>query len=175
MSSNRMRQAILGGSFQPSSLASTATWPPIVYILLGTVLLGIWALGTSVQVLTSEAWLLGQEMSQINFNAFGQLWMAVRGELAGEMYVPFLFGWGVQLALIVASIGVELPPHPKWRYYLSWGTVITLIVVNACGDYFASSRYGFWGQCGFTAVVFFVTFCVLMFAIVCFKQAFSRM
>jgi len=86
-----------------------ATWPPLVYVLLGLVLLGVWALGTSVQVLTSEAWMLGTPMKRIDFTAFGQLWQAVSGHLPPEMLVPFMFGWGVQFALIVASIGAVVP------------------------------------------------------------------
>jgi hypothetical protein len=139
------------------------------------VLPGVWALGTSVQVLTSEAWMMGQTMNQINFTAFGQLWDAVRGQLSPDMLVPFMFGWGVQFALIVASIGIELPPYPRWRYYLAWVSVIGLIGVNSCGDFSSSAKYGFWGQCGFTFTIFFVTFCMLLFAIMAFKHVWSVM
>src|SRR5215471_17598752 len=90
-------------------LSGVAQWPPLVYIILGVVLSAIWALGTSVQVLTSEAWMMHLDLKQINFNAFGQLWDAVHGDLPAEMLVPFMFGWGVQFALIVASVGIELP------------------------------------------------------------------
>jgi hypothetical protein len=156
-------------------LAHIATWPPLVYIALGTALGLIWALGTSVQVLTSEAWMMGQPMRQINFTAFGQLWMAVTGHLAASMLVPFMFGWGVQFALIVASVGIELPPHPQWRYWTAWIAVIGLIGINSCGDFASSTQYGFWGQCGFTFVIFFVTFCMLLFAIMAFRHAWGKM
>ena len=156
-------------------LGSVAHWPPLVYVILGIALGGIWALGTSVQVLTSEAWMMEKSMNQINFSAFGQLWQVVRGQLPAAMLVPFMFGWGVQFALIVASIGIELPRHPAWRYYLAWVAVIGLIAVNSCGDYVSSSQYGFWGQSGFTLVVFFVTFCMLLFCIMAFKHAWSVM
>ena len=156
-------------------LGTVAHWPPLVYILLGLALGAIWALGTSVQVLTSEAWMMGKPMTQIDFTAFGQLRDAVTGHLTSEMLVPFIFGWGVQFALIVASIGVELPPHPRWRYYLAWTAVIGLIGVNSCGDFNSSAQYGFWGQAGFTLVIFFVTFCMLLFAIMAFKHAWSAM
>src|SRR6266516_3148698 len=75
--------------------AHIATWPPLVYIILGVALGLIWALGTSVQVLTSEAWMMGKPMRQIDFTAFGQLWQAVTGHLPADMLVPFMFGWGV--------------------------------------------------------------------------------
>ena len=41
-------------------IAHVATWPPLVYFLLGFVCLGMWAAGTSIQVQTSEAWIRGQ-------------------------------------------------------------------------------------------------------------------
>src|SRR5260370_36398532 len=156
-------------------VGSVAHWPPLVYVIIGLALGGISALGTSVQVLTSEAWMMGKTMNQIDFTAFGQLWQAVRGELPPEMYVPFIFGWGVQFALIVASIGIELPPHPRWRYYLAWAAVIGLIAINSCGDFASSAKYGVWGQWGFTFVIFFITFCMLLFAIMAFKYAWSIM
>src|SRR5713226_6966821 len=127
-------------------LGNVAHWPPLVYVLLGLALGGVWALGTSVQVLTSEAWMMGRALTQIDFTAFGQLWQAVTGHLPPTMLVPFMFGWGVQFALIVASIGIELPSHPRWRYWLAW-----------------------------IAVIFFITFCILLFAIMAFKQAWTVM
>ena len=157
------------------ALMGVAHWPPLVYVLIGIALGGIWALGTSVQVLTSEAWMMGQTMKTINFTAFGQLWDAVRGQLSSDMLVPFIFGWGVQFALIVASIGIELPPYPRWRYYLAWAFVIGLICVNSCGDFASSSAYGTWGQWGFTLVILFVTFCMLLFAIMAFRHAWNVM
>jgi hypothetical protein len=156
-------------------LGSVAHWPPLVYVVIGVALGGIWALGTSVQVLTSEAWMMHRAMNQIDFTAFGQLVQAVKGQLDPNMLVPFMFGWGVQFALIVASIGIELPPYPRWRYWLAWCAVIGLIGVNSCGDFASSSQYGFWGQAGFTLVIFFVTFCMLLFAIMSFKHAWAVM
>jgi hypothetical protein len=152
-------------------LSNVAQWPPLVYVILGVILAIIWALGTSVQVLTSEAWMMGKELDKINFNAFGQLWDALHGNLPPEMLVPFMFGWGVQFALIVASVGIELPKYPAWRYWLAWVAVVGLIIVNSCGDFAGSAKYGIWGQCGFTLVVFFVTFCMGLFAIMAFMHA----
>lgn len=156
-------------------LGNVAHWPPLVYVIMGVALGGIWALGTSVQVLTSEAWMMHRTMNQINFTAFGQLYQAATGSLPSDMYIPFIFGWGVQFALIVASIGIELPPHPRWRYYLAWAAVIGLIGINSCGDFSSSEKYGTWGQWGFTFVIFFVTFCMLLFAIMAFKHAWTVM
>jgi len=152
-----------------------ASMPPLVYILVGLACLAVWALGTSVQVLTSEAWILHSSMQRIDFTAFGQLGQALGGQLAPDMWVPFIFGWGVQFALIVASVGIELPPEPKWRFWLAWVSVVGLIAVNSCGDFASSASYGFYGQAGFTIVIFFITFCMLLFAIMAFKHAATLM
>jgi len=165
------RQLYNGNNKPLQVLSGVAQWPPLVYVILGVVLAGIWALGTSVQVLTSEAWMMHEDLKDVNYNAFGQLWDAAHGQLPSAMFVPFIFGWGVQFALIVASVGIEMPKHPAWRYYLSWATVIGLVVVNSCGDFASSGQYGFWGQCGFTLVIFFVTFCMGLFAIMAFMHA----
>jgi hypothetical protein len=169
------RQLYTGNNRGLQALSSVAQWPPLVYVALGIVLSCVWALGTSVQVLTSEAWMMGRKLSEINFNAFGQLWDVAHGSLPPEMYVPFAFGWGVQFALIVASVGIELPRYPAWRYWLSWFAIIGLIGINSCGDFAASAEYGFWGQCGFTLTILFITFCMGLFAIMAFKHAWSVM
>jgi hypothetical protein len=149
------------------------TQPPIVYAGLGLLCGGFWALGTSVQVLTSEAWMMHQTMDQISFNAFGQLVDACQGHLPGSMQVPFFFGWGVQLALIVASVEIELPRKPAWRWWLAAGSCFVLICANSCGDFASSSQYGAWGQLGFTAVIFFLTFVMMLFVIMAFRHAFA--
>jgi hypothetical protein len=148
-----------------------AQMPPLVYIVAGVACLAVWALGTSVQMLTSEAWMLHMTMHRIDFTAFGQVYDAFTGHLLSDLWVPFMFALGTQFALIVASIGIELPSHPRWRYVLAWFSVVGLVVTNSCGDFSSSAQYGFWGQCGFTIVIFFVTFCVLLFAIMAFKHA----
>lgn len=160
---------------RPHLFKNISAWPPYVYFLIGVALLLVWGLGTSVQVLTSEAWMMSTSLKEINFSAFSQLGDAISGHLSPDMFIPFTFGWGVQFALIVASIGIELPPHPRWRYYGAWGAVILLIGVNSCGDFFSSSKYTFWGQIGFTVVIFFITFCMLLFAIMAFMHTWHLM
>lgn len=151
----------------------SSTQPPIVYAALGLICGGFWALGTSVQVLTSEAWMMRTTLDRISFNAFGQLWDAAHGQLGGDLLMPFIFGWGVQMALVVGSVGVELPRKPAWRWWVSVGSCVVLVVANSCGDFASSVKYGFWGQCGFTTVIFFLTFVMMLFTIMAFKHAFT--
>lgn len=147
--------------------------PPIVYLILAIVCFGFWALGTSTQVLTSEAWIRHQTMQNISITAYSQLWQIITTQRSDVPLIPFSFGWGVQLALIVAAIGVELPRKPAWRFRLAAGSSVALIVANSCGDWAGSSDYGFWGQMGFTAVIFFLTFVMLIFAIEAVKKAWA--
>lgn len=151
----------------------SSTQPPLVYLGLGLVCGGFLALGTSVQVLTSEAWMMHRTMDNITFNAYGQLVDVCQGHMPGNMLVPFFFGWGVQLALIVASVGVELPKKPAWRWWLATGSCAVLIIANSCGDFASSASYGFFGQCGFSAVIFFLTFVMAIFTIMAFRHAFA--
>jgi len=147
---------------------SIASWPPLIYFVLGVVGLIFWAGGTSIQVLTSEAWMQGQSVGHISFAPFGQIFDFVSGKLPDDMLVPFCFAWGVQFALIIASIGIEMPRYPAWRYYGSWGLIILLIGINSCGDYQFSATYGMWGQLGFTVVILFLTFFVGLLSVMAF-------
>src|SRR5690349_14820664 len=52
-----------------------ATWPPLVYVLLGLLALLFWAGGTAIQVQTSEAWIIGVPLTHFpSIATFGQLW-----------------------------------------------------------------------------------------------------
>lgn len=135
-----------------------ASWPPLIYFVLGAILGIFWLGGTSIQVLTSEAWMKNQAVGHFSLSPFYEIYLFVTGMLPDSELVPFCFAWGVQLALIVASIGIELPKHPTWRYYGAWGLTILLIGVNSCGDWQYSTAYGQWGQLGFTVVILFLTF-----------------
>jgi hypothetical protein len=157
-------------------VVQVTSWPPLVYFVLGVLAFVFWAAGTAVQVQTSEAWIMSAKVDAFpTLSTFGQVVDFFAGRLPASQIVPFMFAWGVQIALIIASVGVEMPKHPAWRYYLSWSVVILLIGVNSAGDFAYSSAYGFWGQTGFTLVILFVTFCMGLIAVVCFMQGFKRM
>src|SRR6266446_4322504 len=88
-------------------VTQVATWPPFVYFLLGFVCLGMWTAGTAVQVQTSEAWIMGQQVNNLpTLSTFAQIVLFISGHLPANEVVPFTFAWGVQLALIIASVGI---------------------------------------------------------------------
>lgn len=163
---------------QPNSIArftQVATWPPLVYIILGVVCLGVWAAGTAIQVQTSEAWMMGTVVNRIpTLATFAQVGLFISGGLPESLVVPFAFAWSAQIALIAASVGIELPKEPKWRYYTSWAVVILLIGTNSAGDWSYSAQYGTWGQIGFTMAILFLTFFVGLLAVMCFVHAFRK-
>jgi hypothetical protein len=152
-------------------------WPPLVYIVLGFICLGVWLAGTAIQVQTSQAWIAGRELGSYlpTFATFAQIVQFFSGQLPSDLIVPFAFSWGVQGALLVASAGVEFPRRPAWRYWSACILIVALLAVNSAGDWIYSTRYGFWGQMGFTTVVLFMTFFAGFLAIRCFTLASSQM
>lgn len=160
---------------QTQQIGKALNWPPLVDLIAGVFLLAIWLGGTAVQVLTSEAWFMHSTLTSFNvLAAYQQLWQFVHGDMSPSLLAPFMFAWGTQAALIVASIGIELPRHPEWRYKGAWGLMWVLILVNSAGDFSSTGSYGFWGQLGFTAVVLFATFVVGLLAVMCFVRAVNK-
>lgn len=150
--------------------------PPVVLIPLGIIVLFFWFAGTSVQVLTSEAWFAHTSVSPFSLVlTFQQIGQFVSGRMTWEQLFPFIFAWGVQFALILTSIGIEMPRHPAWRFWTAWAISIGLIVINSCGDYQTTAPYGGWSQIGFTIVLLFVTFCLGLLAITCFVHAYRKL
>jgi hypothetical protein len=152
--------------------------PPIALFVIGSVCLIVWLGGTSVQVVTSESWML-HAPSMLNglspFTAYIQMWHFIQGQLPSTLTIPFIFAWGVQAASLLASIGLELPHDPAWRFYLSIAAFILLIGVNSSGDFQSAAQYGGWGQLGFTVAVLFVTFLVGFCAILAIARAIRLM
>lgn len=160
---------------QNQSMGKVLQWPPLVDIIVGVALVAVWLGGTAVQVLTSEAWFMHSALTSFNvLSAYQQLWAFVHGDMPINMLAPFMFAWGTQAALIVASIGVELPRHPEWRYKGALALMWLLVAVNSAGDFGSTGAYGFWGQVGFTTAVLFATFVVGLLAVMCFVRAFHK-
>jgi hypothetical protein len=144
-------------------------WPAWGHLIAAGVALTVWFAGTSVQVETSEAWIASAlTKTQISatiaehFSVFGQIGAFWAGGLDHYQVVSYLFAWGTQAALILFSIGVDLPAHTKGykaRSQVFIWTCILLIALNSLGDWFYSGDFGFWGQCGFVLALFVTTFC----------------
>ena len=152
-----------------------AQWPPLIWFILGIVLSILWLAGTCTEVSTSIAWMTRKPITMTGFTPLSQFVDFFRGTMSPDMLPPFVYAWGVQGAGMVGTFGIELPRYPRWRFYIATLLCIGLIVSNSCGDWESSKEYGFWGQCGFTTVLLFVTFGLGLFAVMAFRHAFSRM
>lgn len=151
--------------------------PPLLYFAVGIACLVGWYFGTLVQVQTSEQWFASALLhgAQVPGTVMEQIGQILHGTLPDNEIAPVWFAIGVQLALIAASAGLEMPKYPVWRHRAAWGVIILLVGVNSAGDWFYSSVYGFWGALGFTTVVLFITFVLGLLATMSITHGFKVM
>ena len=144
---------------------ASSHWPAWGYLVTAAIALVVWLGGTAVQVQTSESWISQTRISAVlqpHFSIFGQLSLFWSGGLTQVQVVAYLFGWGVQAALILFSLGIDLPQHTvgaKRRSALFSWACAGLILINSMGDWYYSATFGFWGQLGFSFALFITTFC----------------
>lgn len=140
-------------------------WPAWGYFLVGGIALVVWLGGTAAQVQTSEAWMAQDNVTSLlapHFSIYLQLTAFWNGGLNQKQLVSYVFGWAVQAALILFSIGLDLPQQTRgqqWRSGLFSWACAGLILINSMGDWYYSSNFGFWGQLGFAFSLFICTFC----------------
>lgn len=164
-----------------SIISSVSHWPPLVWIFLALITGSVWVMGTSVQIWTSENWMLtavGMQSSLMEtpFSVFGQFLSFWNGGLTQPQVVSQTFGWSVQLALICFSFGVELPRNNQkaiLRARIFFSISLFLVGINCIGDAIYASNFGFWGSTGFAVALGFVTFCCGLAMIACLQQAYS--
>ena len=151
----------------PSRIANQ-NWPAWGYLVSAGIAFGVWLGGTAVQVQTSEDWFssaLGVKPTgtmQPHFSVFNQIALFWNGGLDTQHVPPFMFAWAVQAALVLFSIGVDLPAHTKGhmiRSRLFIASCIGLIITNSLGDWYYSEAFGHWAQLGFVLALFVSTFC----------------
>jgi hypothetical protein len=153
---------------------------PIVYFIIGAIVLFFWAWANLMQIQTSEAWMLQQQVGLSltpHFELLGQLTAFWAGKLTPAQQIADSWGWGVQIFLLVCSIGIERPQmffHKKYnanidisasvsrsanrRASIFWALSIFLIVLNSIADFNYSGTVGFWGQVGFCIVTLGMSF-----------------
>lgn len=157
-----------------------ADLPAIAYFVGGLAALTGWLAGTSVQIWTSEMWMLSATGVNVNgstlrphFEVLLQFIAFWGGGLTQEQIVPYCFGYACQLALIAFSIGMELPktsPAAKKRStFFAWAC-LGLVVINSIGDAFYARNYGFLGAVGFALGMIFMTFCCGLLAVIAFQH-----
>jgi len=142
------------------------TLPPYAYFIAGALAGVVYIGATAVQLQTSELWIetaiSGAKVTDAlmpHFSVFTQVFAFWYGGLTQEQVVPYIVAWGIQAALVLFSIGLEVPHVGRGRAELFGSACLVMIVVNSLGDWNYASMYGFWGQVGFTGALFVMTFC----------------
>ncbi len=99
---------------------SRLVYPPIVHVIWGLLLIGVFVIGSMLQVQTSEAWMLNASDPGVwipNMNLFSQFPQFWNGHMDAHHAIAFIFAWGVQVVLITCKIGtmrVQAHVMKKW-------------------------------------------------------------
>src|SRR5882724_6332948 len=150
------------------------TVPPFALLLIGTVVGFFWLWGNLTQIQTSEAWILQTQygISLIpHFDLLLQLKNFWTGNLTQSEIIADTWGWGVQLILLVCSVGIEKPQlfiHRKYNNGQSFPdslarnartranvfkmVSLVLIALNSIADFNYSGTAGVWGQIAFALI-----------------------
>jgi len=160
-----------------------STVPPVVLLALGIVVLFFWLWGNLTQIQTSEAWMLhlqsgSQTFSLLpNFSLFTQISAFFTGSLSGPALIADTWGWGIQIVLLVCSIGIERPQlfiTRKYNKTLPFSesvaksarsraaifkfVAVAMIILNSVADFSYSAADGLWGQLAFSAITLTMSF-----------------
>ncbi len=98
-------------------------WP--FWYILGGLAVGFgWLWGNTVQIQTSEAWILqlktGIDLAP-HFAILLQVADFFNGNLTQSQVIADTWGWGNQFIILICSIGVEFPAHtPTAKRRASW-------------------------------------------------------
>lgn len=135
---------------------------PIFKVLAGGALGYFWLWGNTVQLATSEAWF--EHLSGVSLTPHLSIIMQVVdfwNGFAAEHTIAYTWAWGIQVLLLVFSIGIEWPINTpaglvraRWFKY---GSVVC-IILNSLADFFFSSQYGFWEQLAFAGITLMMSF-----------------
>jgi hypothetical protein len=154
------------------------TFPPIVHLGWGAILLVGNIAGNMMQVQSTESWFLGTGNAwRLNFGIWAQWGEFAQGHMSTSMMIAFIAAWGAQFILMTSKIGTgfvssynaqkngtsahnvaSLIKEAQVRMgiwnFLAWA----IIVFDSGTDWNFSSGVGMWQQCFFVAVTFLTTF-----------------
>jgi hypothetical protein len=170
-----------GGSTDTSILL----FPPIVHVILGFVLVGVFVIGCIMSMQTSEAWIRSLQSASLapDFNIFGQFPRFFTGGMGEDESIAFVFAFTVQCVLLVAKIGLatvharvarKLGNIPQTagmqksakRRMSAWNWLSGIaLALNAIADVVYAWHLGFFQALAFSAVMFLATFYLGTFGI----------
>lgn len=154
------------------------TYPPIVHIVWGIILLAGNIAGNMLQIQSTQAWFLGEKLDwHLDFGIWSQWPLFLHGGMDAPHTVAFIGSWGAQFILMTSKIGTSfiqaraLEKHGTsahrvesvvkeavvrvgvWNF-LAWG----IILFDSLTDWNYSNGMGFLQQTFFVAVTFLLTF-----------------
>lgn len=154
---------------------------PLWYILGGLAVGFAWLWGNTVQIQTSEAWILhlrtGIDLAP-HFVILLQIQDFWNGNLTQNQVIADTWGWGNQFIVLICSIGIEFPAHTanakKRAAWFGWGCVL-FIILNSLADINYSALSGFWEQLAFAGMCLMMSFFFGLLAIHLIITGLSRM
>ncbi len=153
----------------------------LVYLLGGLAVGFGWLWGNTVQLQTSEAWILqlstGIQLAP-HFAILLQVADFFNGHLSQPQVIADTWAWGNQFLILICSIGVEFPAHSpatkKRSAWFGWGCAL-FILLNALADYSYSALAGFWEQLAFAGMCLMMSFFFGLLAIHLLISGLSRL
>lgn len=155
-------------------------WP--LWYILGGLAVGFgWLWGNTVQIQTSEAWILqlrtGISLAP-HFAILLQIADFFNGNLTQTQVIADTWGWGNQFIILICSIGVEFPAHTptarKRASWFGWGCLL-FIILNSIADFSYSALGGFWQQLAFAGMCLMMSFFFGLLSIHLIITGLSRM
>ncbi len=137
---------------------------PIPVLLVGCALLLFWMLASTLQIQTSEAFILRGPAVTLapNWGILRQPLDLLQGRLSTDMAKASMWGWGIELIYLVCIVGYEVAHESVRatnRHLASWlrTGVVALIAFDAYTDVqYGQLASGFWGQVAFALVTAFI-------------------
>ncbi len=137
---------------------------PLPVLLVGCALLLFWILASTLQIQTSEAFILKGPAVTLapNWGILRQPLDLVQGRLSTDMAKASMWGWGIELIYLVCIVGYEVAHESVRatnRHLASWFRtgVVALIAFDAYTDVqYGQLASGFWGQVAFALVTSFI-------------------
>lgn len=163
---------------------SILLFPPIVHVLFGIVLVGVFLIGCIMSMQTSEAWIRGFQQASLapDFNIFGQFPRFFTGMPEDES-IAFVFAFIVQCVLLVSKIGLATVHAYVARKHGSVAPTVAMqksararmaawnwlsriaLGLNAIADVVYAWHLGLLQAFAFSAVMFLATFYLGTFGI----------
>lgn len=155
------------------------TFPPLVHLTWGIILLLGNIIGNMLQVQSTQSWLLGGHADwRLDWGVWSQWPLFLSGHMTEpRQIIAFIGAWGAQLILMTSKIGTSfVQSHVAQRHataahrtesvikeaavrigiwnFLAWG----IIIIDSATDWGFSAGLGFWQQLFFVSVTFLMTF-----------------